>query len=96
MNKKNRNGRKYGFLLLITAIILLLFPLSIKFINDALLNNAQRMGEEIARRFAVNEETYLNQYETILRTVEYQVHIRCGIPQRTGILPPYWKITRNM
>ena len=73
MKKKYKNLKKYGFLLLIMMILLVLFPMSIKFMNNALLNNAQRMGEEIARRFAINEETYLNQYETVLRTVEYQI-----------------------
>lgn len=73
MKKKYKNLKKYGFLLLIMVILLVLFPMSIKFMNNALLNNAQRMGEEIARRFAINEETYLNQYETVLRTVEYQI-----------------------
>ena len=73
MNKKRKDWKKYGFLLLIMLIVLGLFPFSVKFMNEALLNNAQRMGDEIARRFAINEETYLNQYETVLRTVEYQI-----------------------
>ena len=58
MNKKRKDWKKYGFLLLIMLIVLGLFPFSVKFMNEALLNNAQRMGDEIARRFAINEETF--------------------------------------
>ena len=82
MKKRYINLKKYGFLLLIMVILLVLFPMSIKFMNNALLNNAQRMGEEIARRFAINEETYLNQYETVLRTVEYQIQ---NSPENTDL-----------
>lgn len=89
MNKKTKDRKKYGFLLLITLIILLLFPLSIKLMDDALLNNAQRMGEEIARRFAINEETYLKQYETVLRTVEYQVQNSTENSDMAGMLKKY-------
>ena len=71
--EKKQRKKKIRILLLVMAIVLLLFPVSIKFMDDALLNNAQRMGGEIARRFAANEETYLNQYEMIIQTLEYQI-----------------------
>lgn len=92
---KNKNLRKYGFLLLVMVILLGLFPISIKFMNDALLNNAQRMGEEIARRFAVNEETYLNQYETILRTAEYQIQNSPKDGNLTDMLESYQSYTEK-
>ena len=92
---KNKNLRKYGFLLLVMVILLGLFPISIKFMNDALLNNAQRMGEEIARRFAINEETYLNQYETILRTVEYQIQNSSEDGNLTDMLESYQSYTEK-
>ena len=89
MKKKNKERRKYGFLLLVMAIVLLLFPVSIKFMDDALLNNAQRMGGEIARRFAANEETYLNQYEMIIQTLEYQIASAPEDVDLAGILENY-------
>lgn len=89
MNKKRKVWKKYGFLLLIMVIVLGLFPLSAKFMNEALLNNAQRMGDEIARRFAINEETYLNQYETVLRTVEYQMKNSADGADLSDILEKY-------
>lgn len=72
---KTKSKKKYWYLVLTMAVVLLVIPLSINRMNDEILNNAQLMGREIATRFALNEEIQMEQYETILDTMEYQLRV---------------------
>ena len=70
---ERRYRKKYSHLFAALLVIALLFFFGMQKMNDAVLKNAQRTGEETANLFALREEVYLRQYETILDTLEYQL-----------------------
>lgn len=70
---KKKQKKKYWYVVLSMAVVILVFPISISQMNDAVLKSAQHMGEEIAKSFGFNEEVYVEEYENILDTLEYQL-----------------------
>lgn len=72
---KKESRKKYWYLILTMIVIILVIPFSINRMNDEILNHAQLMGREVATRFALNEEIQMEQYETILDTMEYQLRM---------------------
>lgn len=69
--QKKEELKKYWYLIATIVFIILVFPFTIKMMNDAVLDNAQITGEELARNFAYSEEKNTKQYEVILNTLEY-------------------------
>lgn len=86
---RKKQKKKYWYVILSMAIVILIFPISINQLNDAVLKSAQHMGEEIAKSFAFNEEVYVEQYENILDTMEYQLRPEYRTEDSTMLIKRY-------
>lgn len=70
---KKKRKRQYKYLLLSIAVVALVIPSGISKMNAAVLDSAEAMGQEMAQVYALNEVSVTNQYETVLKMLEYQL-----------------------
>lgn len=68
-----RKKKIYWSLILCIVIAAVVFPFSVKQMQESLLKSGQLMGAEIASKYGSREEMYTDQYEYLLNLLEYQL-----------------------
>ena len=67
---KKKKKKIYWYFILCLLTVLIVFPISIFKMNDALLYSGQIMGGEVAKRYATREKGYIETYEYVVNYIE--------------------------
>lgn len=68
-----KKKKQYKYLILLITVVILVIPIAISRMNVTVLDSAEAMGQEMAQVYALNEVTVINRYETMLKTLEYEL-----------------------